>query len=287
MGQMSYVEKRRKDRELGRYIKPARRDVEPGSVAAAAPGTSAVFLQRLEERKERAIPALLAGRPRVDEILRSELEAPGSDQRGGVNLIVRPLADVLGRASRIQSRLQALEPSQYYCPPGDIHLTLVEICHSRTLSEARTLAESVLGAMGDLLAEASPFWLDCPQLGFDEGGVALSFMPVGDALQSTRRSIIKRLEQLGVGAQSRYPAQSAHMTLMRYTNRLSSLPADWVGWLRSLSSGPSLRWRVASVWLTHGATWYGMRSRVIIQGPFQLPGRQQEQREPRGEQWRE
>jgi len=242
-----------------------------------------IFEQRLEERKERSLPALLAGRLRIDEILKTELEAPGSDQRGGVTLIARPPAEVIERVSRIQSRLQAVEPSQYYCPAGDLHLTLVEICHGRTLSEARLLAQRVSAAIGDVLAEASRFWLDRPRLGFDDGGAALSFQPVGAALQSTRRSIIERLGKLGVEVQSRYPAQSAHVTLMRYTNRLRSRPADWVRRLQSLSPGPPLRWCAARVELTHGAIWYGMRSRVSVEGPFPLPGRQQEPRDARGE----
>jgi len=233
----------------------------------------AVFRRLLEERMERALPALLAGRPRIDGILRSELETPGSDQRGGVNLIVRPPAGVLEGASLIQSRLQTLEPAQYYYPADDIHLTLVEICHSRPLSEARLLAGRLAAAMGDLLAEASPFWLGQPLVGFDEGGVALNFMSLDDALQSTRRSIINRFEQLGVDARPRYPAQSAHITLMRYTNPLRSHPADWVRHLQNLSLGSSHRWRADTVWMTHGATWYGMRSRVSIEGPFQLPRR--------------
>lgn len=234
-----------------------------------------IFQRCQEEREERALPALLAGRPRIDEILSTELEAPGSDQRGGVNLIVRPPTEVLERAARIQSRLRAVEPLQYYCPAEDLHLTLVEMGHGRTLPEARRLAQRVSAAMGDLLADALPFWLDCPRLGFDEGGAALNFLPVSDALQATRRSIVERLEKLGVDVQSRYPAQSAHITLMRYTNRLGSQPADWVRLLRSLSPGPSLRWCVTTVWLTQGATWYGMRSRVSNEGPFPLRWRQE------------
>src|SRR5215207_6239106 len=88
-----------------------------------------VFLQNIMQRRHEGQLSLQSG-PLVDKILVQELNRPHTDMRCGVNLICRPTIDVVQYIVSIQEYLRIFEPDQYYYPPSDLHLTLLEICHS-------------------------------------------------------------------------------------------------------------------------------------------------------------
>jgi hypothetical protein len=221
------------------------------------------------QRRHEGQLALLSG-PVVDEILVQELARPHSDMRCGVNIICRPTIDVVQYVLSIQEYLRGSEPDQYYYPRSDLHLTLVEICHSRPPEDASFIAGVVCSEMRRIAATTSPPNVDSPMLVFDSHGIALNFLPTDDALQNARQSILQELSNLGISMDSRYEIKSAHVTLMRYIAPLRSASEEWISNLINLPPKPKLAWLLSPVWLTWGANWYGMRSRIEEIGPIQL-----------------
>ena len=213
--------------------------------------------------------SLMSG-PVVDQILVQELDRSHTDMRYGVNLICRPTIDVAECIVSIQEHLRGFEPDQYYYPPSDLHLTLVEICHSRSPEEASVIAGVVGSEIGRIAATTPLPKVDSPMLVFDSRAIALNFLPTDDALQNARQSILAALSNLGISIDSRYKTKSAHVTLMRYIAPLRSAPAEWVSNLVNLPPQPKLVWALSQVWLTWGANWYGMKSRIKEIGPIEL-----------------
>jgi len=211
-----------------------------------------------------------SGRVRPDFVLRDELASPGADRRCGVNLICRPPEHVLDYVYELQEYLREAEPAQYYYPPADLHLTLFEICHSRTPEDAEALALRLRAHINELVAGAQPVKVCAAALAFDQRGCALSFTPTGAGLQRFRQAMAERLVGRGMIAAPRYEAASAHVTLMRYIKTLRSEPQAWALRLLRAPRREQTDWTLSEVWITWGANWYGMRSRIAEAGPFRL-----------------
>jgi 2'-5' RNA ligase len=228
-----------------------------------------VFLHNIMQRRHEGQLSLMSG-PVVDKILVQELDSPHTDMRCGVNIICRPTTDVVRYILSIQEHLRVFEPDQYYYPPSDLHLTLIEICHSRTPEDVRRIASIVGPEINRIAAMASLPTVDSPMLVFDSHAVALNFLPTDDALQNARQSILEGLVNTGISVDSRHETKSAHVTLMRYITPLRSPSEEWVSNLLNVPLKPKLEWLLSPVWLTWGANWYGMRSRIEEIGPIQL-----------------
>ena len=77
-----------------------------------------------------------------DPVLIRELAEPGSDGRHGVNFVARPPREIIREIARIHAVLRRVEPSQYYYPLPDLHLTVFEISHGLKSEEAAFVAEN-------------------------------------------------------------------------------------------------------------------------------------------------
>jgi 2'-5' RNA ligase len=229
----------------------------------------AAFLAQIQDYRIKGAEALLADGVQPDPHLIQELSASGSDQRHGVNLIARPPPPIVSCIQAIQERLREREPDQYYYPVDDLHLTLIEFCSSRTRFEVEILAATVAKALPEMVRTAPEAVLARPLLGYDQRACALNFLPTDESLQQLRRNLTAQLADHGATIAPRYVPQSAHVTLMRYIRPLQTDSATWVGILQAaLSDTPE--WRVDTIWLAWGATWYGLQNRIEMRGPYRL-----------------
>ena len=218
----------------------------------------------------RGQPALGESDCRIDGILVRELAEPGSDQRFGVNLVCRPSRAVRSAVEVVQGHLRQLEPDQYYCPLPDLHMTLVEICHSQTLRTARNIASVLREIEYRKWLPDHSVRLDSPSLVSDNSGCALRFAQPDGPLADLRRRMIAAIEQSGVHICSRYPPASAHITLLRYVAPLRGFLRGPIATPQLITDLSSIQWQVRTAWLTWGANWYGMRHRISEFGPIRL-----------------
>ncbi len=209
----------------------------------------------------------------LDEVLVRELRQEGSDIRHGVNLICCPNHAIRDHITALQRRLYQYEPTQYYYPGRDLHLTLVEICQSRTEEEAQRLASSVQSIVPSFLERQPPAVLDDPALIHDSSGAALNFLPRDERLQQLRQALRDELARHRITVASRYVPTSAHITLLRYVTPLTTPAEKWVEVLQDAKLTVPATWPLQSVWLTWGATWYGMESRISRYGPMRVGGK--------------
>jgi 2'-5' RNA ligase len=226
------------------------------------------FRRTIGELKRRGQSDLLSTGVLIDLPLAKELARKGSDVRCGVNLVCCPNREIVGRIAAIQRRLFEYEPAQYYYPPQDLHLTLVEICHSRTEEEANEIALAAQSLAPRFLARQPPAVVDEPTLAYDSKSAALNFLPRDERLQRVREAVREDLACHGLPVASRYPPRSAHIALLRYTTPLRTAAEKWVEVLNSCEITLEGAWVLTPVWLTWGATWYGMENRISRYGPM-------------------
>lgn len=204
-----------------------------------------------------------------DPILVRELDKPGSDLRYGVNLICRPPKEVSAFIFELQTRLRRIEPDQYYYPLADLHLTLVEIAHSLNPDVAALISETIASRTDAWLTGLHSFTLRSAKMGYDERSCFLRFETT-EQFTSLRALFSTRATTLGLPLKSRYGSASAHVTFMRYVRPLTTNLNDWSDLLHDLVRQNPLTWSVTELWLTWGATWFGMRSRIQERGPYSL-----------------
>ena len=206
----------------------------------------------------------------VDDTLRGELQAPGFDRRCGANFICRPPRHIVDCIGRIQTRLSTTEPDQYYYPAADLHLTLFEISHSQPLQAVEQGAQLLMARVGDLVKDLPQFEVSISGVNLSDRSCTLQLVPDDHHLEYVRETLRQRLARFGYSAPPRHSQYSPHITFVRYLQPLRTTLDAWRSLLDIEWIVTPIRWTVTELWLTWGATWFGMRSRVTQHGPFGL-----------------
>lgn len=120
-------------------------------------------------------------------------------------------------------------------PPSTLHLTALEVAHSRPASDIAALT-AALGpsAIRTIVSlTSSPHHrarLVKPLLGFDASALALSYVPADHDNAYTyhhlRRDLFAAVAAAGVRVESRYVVPSAHLTLARFVDAGDFRAAD-------------------------------------------------------------
>ncbi len=236
-------------------------------------GDRALFRRGIQKYRENGESDLRSSGVVIDELLVKELSERGSDLRFGVNLVCCPVREIVEQITAIQQRLSAFEPAQYFYPARDLHLTLVEICHSRSEKDAAAVALATQSLLPQFLEREQPAAIDAPTVVFDRRAAAVNFLPRDERLQQLRFAIREYLALHGVAADSRYPPRSAHITFLRYVRPLRTPAAEWVDVLNRCQIEFNAAWVLDPVWLRWGATWYGMGNRISRFGPMRVGSR--------------
>jgi hypothetical protein len=122
-------------------------------------------------------------------------------------------------------------------PLENLHMTVLEITHSKTAPEIAALAQKLQPKISEIvnIAASSPdrrARLIKPAIGFDAAAIALSFVPAaGEVLPEggqedqdhftyhhLRRTVFAMCSETGVKVDSRYVVPSAHLTIGRFIN---------------------------------------------------------------------
>ncbi|KAL2039770.1 hypothetical protein N7G274_007629 [Stereocaulon virgatum] len=120
-------------------------------------------------------------------------------------------------------------------PPDCLHLTVLEMAHSRTEAEIAAMAQEMEGKIPKIVDFT---YYHCarlvkPMLNYDTAAIALSFLPAAreslpgyqitsDAYNShhLRPHLSALCESAGIEVASRYVVQSAHLTIARFVTQI-------------------------------------------------------------------
>ncbi|ORY07561.1 RNA ligase/cyclic nucleotide phosphodiesterase [Clohesyomyces aquaticus] len=170
--------------------------------------------------------------PILLRICEPNIEPGYTDPRHCLVFWGRPTQQIKDLIQSVQQELLAVAPNMWLMPQDCLHLTVLEMTHSRTAGEIQTMV--------DTMREKIPFITDYtfehrarlikPMIGFDASALALSFVPAaGENLRSDRtakdekftyhhlrRDIYNLCCDTGVAVDSRYVVPSSHLTIGRF-----------------------------------------------------------------------
>ncbi|KAI9724730.1 MAG: hypothetical protein M1812_000005 [Candelaria pacifica] len=184
----------------------------------------------------------------LDQILRKiedpNIEPGYTDPRHCLVFWARPPQNLKDLIAEIQELLLTVSPNLWVMPLDRLHMTALEITHSRTAEEISNLVER----MRPQIAMITDYTLKHrtrlikPLISYDGAALALSFLPAaGENLSNgrpkpddaytyhhLRRDLYGLSKGTGVNVDSRYIVPSAHLTIGRFItdNDHSTMDAD-------------------------------------------------------------
>ncbi|KIW77463.1 hypothetical protein Z517_09909 [Fonsecaea pedrosoi CBS 271.37] len=184
---------------------------------------------------------------------------------------VKTLVDV------IQSKLKDAAPDLWLMPLDNLHMTVMEVAHSKTESEITDLMNTLKDHCKSIADHTSSHRarLVKPLLSYDSAALALSFVPAAGESPSNgrtadddrytyhhlRRDTYSTITDSGIQVGSRYVVPSAHLTIARFNspNVFGGDPLDesvtldikkrkrWIGELEMIN-----KWLEAEYWPQEG-----------------------------------
>lgn len=168
----------------------------------------------------------------TDQILHKLENEPGfEDPRHCLVYWARPPQKIKDLVSEIQSRIKTVVPRLWTMPPLNLHMTALEITHSKSEAEITTLVDQ----LRPVLEQVTDYTLTHrarlirPMITYDAQALALSYLPAAGESLSTERAAkddeysyhqlrrdLYEIASQHVKVESRYVVPSAHLTIGRF-----------------------------------------------------------------------
>ncbi|TFK50984.1 hypothetical protein OE88DRAFT_201537 [Heliocybe sulcata] len=236
-----------------------------------------LYAHHRDRNQEKNKAALLSsGDIVVDRILADVVKrGDDADSRNSVTVWERPSEEVKALAREVQKHLGQIEPSIWLMPEQCMHMTSMEWFYSVDNVTIHRLVNKIPKTVARSLSAGpkAPVLLDTPMLSFFENAIAITFLPSlsthdGYTYLHYRRDLLNQaaaVEDPELAIHMRYALPSAHITIARFTEPLSSKNKGraWVDVLEMLNR-EVVRPRTDVVWtldgpaiLRAGTVWYG------------------------------
>lgn len=207
---------------------------------------------------EQAIPELLAGKNTIDPLV----EDP-NDRRLGLTLLAYPSEAVKYSIEGVISELHAAEPSQYYYPLANLHLTVLSIisCYEGFGTTGIVIREYI-DLITKCLSSMPPFEIHVSGITASASGVlACGYFSAG-SLDNIREHIRKGFSNsnLEQSMDSRYALEAAHLTIARYKTPIAN--AGFTGILEKYRSANLGSFTVGELVLASN-DWYHTKSNIL------------------------
>ncbi len=193
------------------------------------------------------------------------------DSRYGVTLLARPSEQVKQQIRHHLAELMQLEPQQYYYPASDLHLTVLSLisCYSGfALSQIDTAA--YVDLVKEVIADTGPFRLDFQGITASPSCVLVQGFFDNQQLNQLRAKLRSVFGQsiLQHSIDQRYAIQTAHMTVLRFTQQPAN-PGLFLQKIKALTSvdfGSSLINELELV----ANDWYQRQQNTVLLSRFDL-----------------
>lgn len=174
----------------------------------------------------------------IDQILlrleRPSIEPGYVDPRHCLVFWARPTEKVKQLIHRVQQELLTVAPNLWIMPQDCLHMTALEITHSKTAPEIASLVDTMRPSIPEITDYTFTHRtrLIKPTIGFDASALALSFVPAAGETSNTgsgrtleedkytyhhlRRDLYELCGKSGVKVDSRYVVPSSHLTIGRF-----------------------------------------------------------------------
>ncbi|MDE7039571.1 MAG: 2'-5' RNA ligase family protein [Limosilactobacillus sp.] len=154
------------------------------------------------------------------EQLDSNLLNPDKDMRRGLTLTASLPAHVSRNIMFCLQKLAAIEPNQYFYPPADLHITIIDLIAANSDFSLSTFEEKKYkNVVGQIISQIGP--INWHLAGMIPSSGALLVKGYYSAELSTLRNQLRQeLPLHNLLLKERYPTISGHVTVARYTRPL-------------------------------------------------------------------
>ncbi|MFH6934909.1 mutarotase [Flavobacterium sp. FlaQc-30] len=165
-----------------------------------------------------ASEAILNGKYNLDSYINNS-----SDSRFGITLLARPNEKVNTEIQQFLDKLKAVEPSQYYYPNSDIHITVLSIisCY-QGFSLDKIAVEEYVKTIQKSLIDLGEITIEFRGVTASNSAIMIQGFPTDESLNNLRNKLRENFKNsaLEQSIDSRYSISTAHSTVMRFTEKL-------------------------------------------------------------------
>ena len=144
-----------------------------------------------------------------------------NDTRMGLSLLIRPDKKVCQNLVDALSKVQKIEPDQYFYQPSDFHITLFTLksaVSDFTFSDVQK--ENCINLTKEVLRNHSPFSIDLKGLILSDACIIATGY-TDKTINSIRQSIRLHLNDYALSNTERYPIETAHITIGRFRKNIT------------------------------------------------------------------
>ena len=148
-----------------------------------------------------------------------------NDRRFGITLLIRPPENIKNRIQVFLKDLKQVDPSQYYYPNSDIHITVMSII---SCYEGFQLDQISIPNYVDLIKESlsgiDRFEIKYKGITASDSGIMIQGFPENEILNKLRNNLRIKFKNsdLEQSIDKRYSIQTAHSTVVRFRRKLQN-----------------------------------------------------------------
>ena len=147
------------------------------------------------------------------------------DNRRGITLLIRPSETIKASIQSLLNELTAIEPSQYFYPPSDIHITVLSIisCYDAfTLNKIKS--KDYIEIITKTLIDLDNITIKFKGVTASSAAIMVQGFPTDDSLHNFRNKLRENFKKsaLEQSIDSRYSIATAHSTVMRFQEKLEN-----------------------------------------------------------------
>lgn len=156
-------------------------------------------------------------------VLDTKIDAE-TDNRFGITLLIRPPETIKNKIQSFLNELQKIDPTQYYYPNSDIHITVLSIisCHEG-FNLKQINPDDYIAIIQEKLASIEDFEISLNGITASDSTIMIQGFPSNNELNSFRDSLRKAFQNsnLKQSIDSRYTLFTAHISVCRFRKPLA------------------------------------------------------------------
>jgi 2'-5' RNA ligase len=162
--------------------------------------------------------AILNKQEEVDPIL-NHLE---QDNRLGLTLLISLQCKITEKIGIVQEKIAKIEPTQYFYPASDIHMTILDIISASSDYERdEAQIKKLISIIERVIIKLPSFTIRFQGLAVSKGAILIKGY-YNQELQQLRSKIRRIVTEEGIDFKERYQSLSAHVTIARFKTILNN-----------------------------------------------------------------
>ncbi|PWB28210.1 2'-5' RNA ligase family protein [Flavobacterium sp. HTF] len=161
--------------------------------------------------------AILAGNYTIDSDIKNE-----SDARFGITLLIRPSEEIKANIALFLEELKEADPTQYYYPDSDIHITVMSIIScSEEFSLDQISPNDYIETICKSMVDIDSIRIQFRGVTASPSAIMIQGFPTDETLNDFRNKLRENFKNsaLQQSIDSRYTISAAHSTVMRFQEK--------------------------------------------------------------------